>query len=123
MSTKPLPAESTQVRQEIVEVVKYVTLNIPEIDLAPIEGVKAIDGKLKVLTPERLKGLYETSITSATPIVVWAADEDYMRELENWFRNNSRYTKELLLHRAYLLNIITTLKEESENTISIPDDP
>lgn len=91
--------------------------------MAPIDKVRAVDGKLKVLTPKRMKELYDKSIETGEPLVLWAADESYIRKLEEWIRDNMRYTRELQAHKTFLLRTLTEIRKETEGSVSIPDDP
>lgn len=120
---KQSPPEPVEIRQEIVEVVKYTPLPIPEIKLTPIDKVKMVDGKLRVLTPARMKTLYDAAIRNEEPLVIWTADEAYVRELETWLRANTRYTLQREAQIDYLRTLIDTLRKQSENAVVPPDDP
>lgn len=101
-----------------METTKYIPLNIPVVDLPEPVAPRAIDGKLTVLTPERLLKLYKRTVESGQPIVIWAADEAYVRELERWFRGNLDYVKESKAQRKYLLDVIEELRSQSGEEVS-----
>lgn len=102
----------------VIEKTKYVPLSIPEVDLPAPEAPKALEGKLIVLTPELLQSLYMQSVDSGEPIVVWAADEQYIRELEDWFRGNLVYIKQLQRQQQYLKDVIEELRRQSGSEVA-----
>lgn len=108
-------------RQEIVEVTVYEPLPVPDINLTSVSAPKAIKGEMKVLTPDRLKELIRAGEIAERPVVIWAADEKYIRELERWFRGNLSYVEQINAQRNYLLNVINLLKEKSGSPVI--DDP
>ena len=118
VSSKTSPPQD-DVRQEIVEVVKYQPINIPDIILTPLDKVVGVSGKLKILTPERLKAMVTT--THSTPMVLWTANEAYIRNLERWFKDMYRYMEERDAQVLYLLQVINTI--QTVNDTGVPSDP